>query len=69
MENECENSAVNIVYIASIFGIAAGAIAIYKWCFTGKDNNCPELQPVAHHRVERVADDPPSPKPDIISLD
>ena len=72
MENECESSAVNIVYIASIFGIAAGAIAIYKWFFTGKDNGCPELQPVVHHRVERVADDPPpppSPKPDIISLD
>ena len=69
MENECESSAVNIVYIASIFGIAAGAIAIYKCFFTGKDD-CPELQPAVHHHVERVADDPPSlPKPDIISLD
>ena len=62
VENECESSAVNIAYIASIFGIVAGAIAIYKWFFTGKDNDCPELQLVIHHCVERVADNPPSPK-------
>ena len=54
VENECESSAVNITYIASIFGLATGALVIYKWFFTGKDNNCPELQPVVHHRVERV---------------
>ena len=64
-ESECKSSAINVAYIVGIFG----AIGIYKWFSTEKDTDCPELQPEVHCRVERVADDPPSPKPDIISLD
>ena len=36
------------VHIASIFGIVTGVLVIYKWFSTGKDDNCPELQPVHH---------------------
>ena len=68
--DKCEDSAVNVIYIAALFGIATGAIAIYKWFFTRDNENIPNSQPVTHHRVERVAEpDPPDPEPDNYSLD
>ena len=69
VEDDCKSSAINVAYIAGIFGIVTGAIAVYRWFFPGKDKDIPELQP-AVLCVEKVADEPlnPGPKPDIISL-
>ena len=56
-ESNCENSAINVAYIAGIFGIVTGAITVYKWFFTEKCEKVSNPEPV-HHRVERVADEP-----------
>ena len=68
---ESESSAINVTYIASIFGIVVGAIHIYKWLFPGSDRNCPALQPVVHEREVDNKSKPklPEPEPNIITLD
>ena len=49
-EDDCESSAINVAYIAALFGMVTGAIAVYKHFFTGKDKYIPELQPVSSSR-------------------
>ena len=59
-ESNCENSAINVAYIAGIFGIVTRAIAVYKWFYTEKCEKVPNPEPepeIVHHRVERVADE------------
>ena len=51
-ESACENSAMNVTYIASILKILTGAVILYKFVFVR--DSCVNQQPAVHHNVERV---------------